>query len=285
MEPIVSGTTTERLVRTAILTLLFAGYSAWSFVDGYYTYPKKNVLQLMQNLSPVPESPPPVNRAVTQKAVESLADKSEADVLALLGDPVGVSPLKDERGRSLGNLFHYFGPGGLAQIRIQDGQVTRNGIIWRDGPKTEASLFIQFVIGGLTGVLGLIMIVQLLRVITTRIELSDQGLKVSSQGGWQFGSSPQIPFEAMTGFRDPQNRFADRRSDFIELKYTLSDGTTGQVKINNYVHAAFADIITEICRQKGFANPLDRESVDQDDEPTRPSDDQSAAMPESETTP
>lgn len=283
MEPIRSGTTTERLVRTAILTLLMVGYSAWSFVDGYHTYPRKNVVQLMQNLSPVPETPPAINRQVTQAAVESLADKSEAEVLAVLGQPAAVSPIKDEVGRSLGQLNHYFGPGGMAQVRIRDGMVTKNGLLWQSGSKNESDLFFQFAIGGVIGVLGSIMILQFLRVLTTRIELSDQGLKVKGQGGWRFGGSPLIPFEAMTGLGDPQNRFADRRGDFVELEYTLPDGSSGQVRLNNYVHAAFSDVVTEICRRKGFDNPLERHDQPEDDDAAEHSAEQPAADSEAQS--
>lgn len=283
MEPIASGTTTERVLRTIVLTVLFVGYSGWSFVDGYYTYPEKNVVQLMQNLSPVPKVPPPVNRRVTQAAAESLADKSEAEVLALLGDPAGVTPLTDDAGRPSGQLNNYIGPGGMAHIHIQDGRVAPKGILWRPGSHTESDLFFQLVIGGVTGGLGLLMIVLLLRVLFTRIELTDQGLIVGSQGGWRFGSSPLIPFESMTGLRDPKNRFADRRSDYLELEYTLSDGISGQVQINKYVHAAFDKVVTEICRRKDFDNPLGRHDPPENDASTDPAPEQPATDSESQS--
>ena len=43
MEPIHSGTTWERIIRTALLTFLVLGYAAYSLWDGYVAYPSVNV--------------------------------------------------------------------------------------------------------------------------------------------------------------------------------------------------------------------------------------------------
>ena len=95
MEPIHCGTTTERIVRTTILTVLLVGCSLWCFWDGQYRYPRRNLEALKENLTPVPVTPPEINRNVTEAKVESLhkrahkdkQDVTKAEVVALLGEP------------------------------------------------------------------------------------------------------------------------------------------------------------------------------------------------------
>ena len=99
----------------------------------------------------------------------------------------------------------------------------------------------------MTGVLGLLMLVQWIRVVTTRIELTEAGLRINSQGGRAWGGSPLIPFEGMKGLRDPDDRYRKKKSDWVELDYELADGTTGCVRLNIYVHKAFHEVMAVIC--------------------------------------
>lgn len=248
MEPIRSGTTTERVIRTTILTALFVGYSLWSFWDGYYGYPNKNVAVLKENITPVPQTPPQINGRVVWTEVSSLHEKvhkdhqevTEAEVVASLGEPAARE----------GDTSFFFGPGGMARIVFENGLVKQ--VKWFHGPKKESDLFTQFVIGYATGVLGLAMILQLIRVLITRAELTDAGLKVNSQGGRRWGGSPVVPFEAMTALRTDDYK----KKGSVELEYRLDDGTEGTVSLNDYVHKAFPAIVGEICRRRGFENPM-----------------------------
>ena len=245
MEPIRSGTTTERVVRTGILTAVLLIYSAWSFVDAYHRYPRGNLRGLVQNLHPSPdpqtvEINPNVTRATLQ-AIE--ADQPLSEVRARLGEPNEVQ----------GKTSYYFGPGGMGKV-ISDGAKVGQAS-WRSGDHDDADLFIQKLIGCLVGFLGLLMVLQLIRVVTTRIELSEAGLKVNSQGGLRFGGSPLIPLEAMTALGSQDFK----KKGWVEIEYTLSEGTDGVVSLNDYVHKAFREVVTEICGRRNFDNPLEVE--------------------------
>jgi hypothetical protein len=239
---------------------MFVAYSAWSFRDGLSAYPKDNRDKLLQNVKDAPDTPPDINPEVTKERAEALAARVRAegsipldDVTALFGSEATVREA----------YHYYFGKGGLAIAAVSGSRVAN--VDWKAGPHTESDLALQLGIGALTGLLGLIMVLQLGRAALTRIELTDQGLKLNSQGGWQFGGSPLIPFEDMIALRDPDNRFREKKSDYVELVYRKPDGTEDSVRLNMYVHKAFPQIIAEICRRKGFDNPLDRSETE--DEP------------------
>ncbi|HUU81958.1 MAG TPA: hypothetical protein VM243_00515 [Phycisphaerae bacterium] len=262
MEPIRSGTTTERVIRTSILTLLFAGYSLWCFWDGYYAYPRHNAETLKENLTPVPQEAPAVNRLVTNAKIQALHKKTakekvevtKAEVLELLGEPAAW---EDDMGS-------FFGPGGLARITFQDDRVRK--VRWFPGPKKESDLFTQFLMGCAVGLVGLGMILQWIRAVSTRVQLTDAGLKLNSQGGTRWGGSPLVPFEAMTGLRIEDYK----RKGWVVVEYQLTDGREGTVSLNDYVHKAFPEIVAEICRRKGFENPIKppEDTGDHDDKTT-----------------
>ncbi len=264
MEPIRSGTTTERVVRSGILTAVLLIYSAWSFVDAYHRYPRGNLRGLVQNLLPSPdpdtiEINPNVTRATLQ-AIEVGQPLSE--VRASLGEPNEVQ----------GKTSYYFGPGGMGKVISDGAKVVR--VSWRPGDHDDADLFMQKLIGCLVGFLGLAMVLQLIRVVTTRIELSEAGLKVNSQGGLRFGGSPLIPFAALTALGSQDFK----KKGWVEIEYTLSDGTDGVVSLNDYVHKAFREVVTEICDRRNFDNPLGVE--DKADE-TAPPEGEAAQSPPS----
>ena len=244
MQTIRSGTTLERIVRTTILTAVLVLYSAWSFWDGYYAWPlRENLPKMLQNLAvPQPASWELINPAVTKDAFEGIKKgDAAADVDARLGEPVA---------REQDTVF-YFGLGGAAKIILRRDKVTR--MEWIDqGLRTEVDLLVQKVIGLITGILGLLMVLQLIRVLITRVELSDAGLKVNSQGGLRFGGSPLVPLEDMTGLGTDDY---DRKG-WVEVEYRLSDGREGTVSLNDYVHKAFPEIVEALCKHHGWEDPV-----------------------------
>ena len=242
METFRSGTTTERTVRTLILTVVLVLYSAWCFRDGYYNWPLKNLPKLVETL-PVP--PPAewglIKPAVTRDVVEALArGATTAEVEASFGKPsVG------ER-----DTAYYIGPGGMAQINFYNDKVTTKK--WTDGLKTEFDLFLQKAIGVITGALGLLMVLQLIRVLSTRVELTEIGLRVNSQGGLRFGGSPLVPLDAMVGLETDDY---DRKG-WVGVEYKLADGREGTVSLNDYVHKAFPEIVQALCEHHGWEDPI-----------------------------
>ncbi len=241
MEPIRSGTTTERLIRTLILMVILVGYSALSFKDGYVSYPQKNVDVLKQNLASPESANPTINSKITAEAMNTIKD---ANTLSAIIEQFGQPSVQES------TAAFYFGPAGLAKINIIGDRVT--GVQWLPGNKTQLDLLFQKLIGLITGILGLLMIAQFFRALSTKTELTDAGLKVSSQGGFRWGGSPPIPFEAMTALETSQYK----KKGWVEVQYKLSDGTEGSVSLNDYVHKAFPEIVAELCNRKGFENPI-----------------------------
>ena len=184
MEPIRSGTTTERIVRTSILTAVLVLYALWCFKDAYYTYPQKNMERLVENLQtrPDPANYPPTDPRVTLAQIQRIRDSiergkipQEAELADLLGPPVVRE----------GDTDFYFGPAGAARVVMKDGVVKK--IAWLKGEKSDGDLFMQKVMGVAVGALALLMLIQWVRVVTTRAELTEDGLRVNSQGGLRFG--------------------------------------------------------------------------------------------------
>lgn len=265
MEPIRSGTTTERIVRTTILTVLFLGYSAFSFYDGYIRYPHQNVKTLSKTLAVPPDPLPEPDPGIDHTSLDSVTKGMSTDeVVASMGEPAVRE----------GDTWIYFGMGGMARIKMQRGAFVV-ATEWVEADHSELDLMVQKVIGVITGVLGLLMLLQWIRVVTTRAELTDAGLKVNSQGGRRWGGSPLVPFESMVGLKTPEFK----RKGWVEVEYKLADGREGTVSLNDYVHKAFPAIVTTICNERGFENPIIREQQDksaaaaeQPDEPTPPPD-------------
>ena len=242
METFRSGTTTERIVRTLILTVVLVLYSAWCFRDGYYKWPLGNLPKLLETL-PVP--PPPefelINPAVTRGAFEVVArGATTSEVEARLGEP-------SVRERE---TAYYIGRGGMARINFYNDKVTTKQ--WVDGLKTDSDLFLQKIIGVITGALGLLMVLQLIRVLITRVELTEAGLRVNSQGGLRFGGSPLVPLDAMVGLRTDDY---DRKG-WVGVEYKLADGREGTVGLNDYVHKAFPEIVPALCEHHGWEDPI-----------------------------
>ena len=169
------------------------------------------------------------------------------EVIALLGEPAA----REGRTELFAPTWFFVGPGGLGKVRFfEDGTVKK--AVWKDGTKKESDLFTQFLMAICTGAVGLAMILQFLRVLLTRVALTDAGLKVNSQGGRRWGGSPLVPIDAMTGLGTEDYK----KKGWVEVQYRLADGIEGTVSLNDYVHRAFPEIIAEICDRRGFESPI-----------------------------
>lgn len=235
MEPIASGTTTERIVRTTLLAVLFTVGSALFFKDGLSGYPHENMATTIKALGATMPDPPPVIHEAIEPGAEQRVRSGEllSDALAKYeGEPF----VHDVEGGEKVHIF--FGPGGNVQIRSRGLMVT--SVQWVAGPKhVGASLMTQIVIGVLTGVVALVAWIHLIRVLTTRISLTDEGLHVRGK--------PLVPWDAMK--RIDAAKY-DKKG-WLHLEYEL-DGRPGRVRLDNYWHKAFRPIVNTICERKGF---------------------------------
>lgn len=235
MEPIVSGTTTERIVRTTLLAVLFSVGSGLFFRDGLVAYPRENMEEvILKKLGvPVPDPPPAISKTI-DAASEMLAGKGDLVRDALAKFDVDPFVGKADTGETIHILF---GPGGhlLIQSRLQ----VVLSADWVSGKHSGSALMVQLIIGAITGVVALIGLIHLVRVVTTSISLTEEGLKIRGK--------PLIPWDAMMGI--DAKRY--KKTGWLRLEYELG-GRAGRLRLDNYWHKAFRPIVRAICARKGF---------------------------------
>lgn len=240
MQPIVSGTTTERIVRTSIVTVMFLGFSAYSFYDGYVGYPKQNLTERLRTdfAAAAPQTLPPISEKVVEGAETDIQPGSPVSGLA---DQFGIEPLKHTDPASRAESYYLFGAGGHIKVTTARGEITKAEFL--KGPKhTEADLLAQKVMGIGVGLVGLIMFAHWLRVILTRAELNDEGLQLRGR--------PFVPFSAMKAFHA-----ADfRKKGWMDLEYEVG-GASRTVRLDDYVIKKFNPILDEICARTGLPDP------------------------------
>ncbi|MFQ5414270.1 MAG: hypothetical protein ACE5E6_07400 [Phycisphaerae bacterium] len=240
MESIVSGPTTERVVRTAIMTGVVMVAAGWFIKDGVYSWPQQNLEGAVKALvrdkviAAAPSPPPAIHRGLTSRRAGEIG---EGDAWAAVRERLGAP------GLTAGKAVYYFGPGGVLRLVVDGDTVIES--TWRDASKDhdETALAMQLVLGGVLGMLGIGLLVQLLRIVTGRTTLSDDGLAVRGR--------PVIPFDAMTGINAEKYRKTGR----LEVRYTRNGHPAG-VRLDDYVIKEFRAIVTAICDRKGFDNPL-----------------------------
>ncbi|UCE58571.1 MAG: hypothetical protein JSU63_14135 [Phycisphaerales bacterium] len=240
MQPIHSGTTTERLVRSGILVLLVLGFAIAFLWDGYIGYARKNAIALIESVGVSRERTPAVNPNLTAENAQQIITELQAgmpvdDVKARLGK----WPLEHD------GVLYYMGPGGYLQLNIERELLT--AVEWKDGPhKTESDQGWQRWIGYAMVAIGMICIARFMQIARTRVSLTQAGLQIRGH--------PLIPFEAMTVLRAGDR---DAR-ETITLEYSIG-GRTGTVLLESCVIKRFPEIVNGIREQAGFPSPSDAE--------------------------
>lgn len=242
MEPIHSGTTTERIVRTGLMVVLFGGFGIAYLMDGFGGYARKNAKQYVEDKLGLTADPlPEINPELTRARALGLKEKYPGRVPGLLEltEEFGEPGLEHE------GKAYFFGPGGVLWLDSQQSIDRPWG--WDDGSHTEMDLRMQQWIGYALSVLALVFIIHFVRVISTRATLSDEGLKLCGH--------PLIPFSGMRHLHSEHYK----KKGWVELEY---EGGKGTVQLDDYVIKGFKPIITEICQRCGFTNPLTIEDAD-----------------------
>lgn len=207
MQPIVSGTTTERIIRTAILAVLFSGYSVWLLRDGYITYPQANLRSTLENKIGVPLQGklPVVDTKLTAKTVEKIPQNSSFDVLK---EQLGEPHLKHHE------QYYYFGEAGYLSVQVNANK--KAFYRWNPGPLYKSiDITMQRVFGIALIPVGLGLFFQFFRVIRTRVELSDVGLKVRGK--------PLIPIDQILFVVTPDLNKTKKSDDKIRIHYNQND--------------------------------------------------------------
>ena len=234
MKPIHSGTTTERLVRAVLLVILVNVFAGWYLWDGHVGYPRANARGLIELLGLEASSRPLIHLELTKEAagrfIRDFGDQAGLDKVKARFGPPAIE--HDE------NLY-FLGPGGHLCVTMNAEGAAK--IRWSDGRYNESELKSQRGIGYVLGAIGLVVIAHLVRVLATRVSLTDEGLKI--------GRKPMITFDAITGLRTPD----EPRGDAVVVEFVVN-GRPGTVSLDSYVIKEQRAIVEAIRRRKGLAD-------------------------------
>ena len=145
------------------------------------------------------------------------------------------------------NLTHgtqrrYFGPAGFLVVETV-GEVVQS-VKYNPSPKPSAEdILLQKVFGVIFLCIGLYFLYRLLRMVTMRAVLTDEGLSLNSK--------PPIAWDEMTALDDSEYR----RKAWVYLEHNHG-GSATRVKLDSYRIHTFREMIGEICSRKGFPVPF-----------------------------
>jgi hypothetical protein len=235
MEPIVSGTTTEKIVRAALLAALVSAFAIAFLWDGYVDYARENVRELARSLGLDPDQSISINDRLTASEAQRLIQEVGRGVAYVTAEDVLGRPSLDAQ-----DQVYYVGPGGHIRLHIDRGRVS--DIEWITGVHSETDQMAQRWLGHLLGIIGLVLIFRVFRILTMRISLTDAGLKVRGR--------PVIPFASMTALRaEPSGKIG-----LIDLEYEL-DGRKEVLRLDDYAVKEYEAILAAICEHASLADP------------------------------
>lgn len=244
-----SGPTRERIVRTALLLILIGGFGAAFFYDGWHGYPKENFEEHLKAL-------PPEQRDDAQDAriYQTVTRESEAAAQAVL-NRIGAAEQKKTLEELYGgppsfeseNAWYYFGPAFRIKFELERGEARR--FSGQASAKSATSIRWQRAIGIVLGLGTVVVLIHLLRVLSTKAILGDDGLRIRRQ--------PSIPWDAMTALEDGMFR----KKGWVDLVYELGGGTQ-RIRLDEYHFARFKEIVARLCERKGFVDPVAAEQAE-----------------------
>lgn len=239
-----SGPTGERKVRTLLLFLMVAVFSAWFAYDGWVGYPKSNYKEHLGQLTKEERETVgdlPVYPTVTQHnwepAFESIKQAPDAQRRAMLEELFGAKPSYENV-----EALYYFGPAYRVKVALNDG-VPALPMVGSSATKSETSIQWQLYLAVVLAVVSVYLLWFVSGVFRTHLVLDDSGLTLN-------GRDP-IAWDAMK--RLDISRFADK--GWVDLHYD-ENGAESKLRLDEYHLAKFDDVIDEICARKGFENPL-----------------------------
>ncbi len=239
MQSIVSGSSTERVVRSVIIMLVVCGFCMAFFWDGYIGYPRENAKGLLKSLGMKTDRPIAINEELTESlGREVVGTVSKGDRYAVVAQKLGEPTF--ERGDDA----YFVGPSGYLAVRRQGASSVSSAriddIVWVDGTHSHVDLMVQLWLGYALGVFGLFTIFQLIRTTTNRVTLCDTGLTIRSR--------PAIAFESMREFKGT-------RGNVAVLLYSVG-GQDRTVRLDPYDIKEAKAIVEAISAKLGCPNPL-----------------------------
>lgn len=238
-----SGPNTERTIRNLLMLLMVAFFAAWFAYDGWVGYPSKNFEDLLKQMPPELREKatsavvyPSITEAILPVMEEAKQAPSAVAARDILETAVGGPPSLESP-----DTWFYFGPALGFKLTFERGAPARLAAMRT--PKSAMDIRLQqYIAMGLMALTAYLLVFNLM-LRRTRMRLDDAGLTVSGTG--------PIPWSAMKSL--DISRFAAK--GWVDLIYD-DHGSQRTLRLNEYHHSAFDDVIDALCRQKGFENPL-----------------------------
>ncbi len=238
-----SGTTSDRRNRILIYLALFLLFGGWFGYDGYVGYPAKNMLWARQNIG-LSDFPDPAqlkaNPAATLDNLKQVQTGMTVDeVKQRLGEPTHQS----------GADWCYVGVASFGHFVVDAGKVKEIKKVLMNSEPSENDVALQRWTLAIMGLCAIGTLIHLARVLSRRTIVDDQGIRIGKK---------LIAWDAMQSLDAAEYA----RKGWLNLVYEVN-GQSAQVRLDSYDIDFFDEIVTEICRRKGFTSPLPPPEADQ----------------------
>ncbi len=239
MDTLVSPQTTDRIVRTLLRALLFAGFAGFFAYDGFIGYPQDNLEKAAEKLDPIPDELPPMSDTLTVAQCDEITKdakenrRTRSNIVEKIGEPGWTSPRGDE--------MVYFAKSGTFTINLRGDLVI--GASYKKGVHDANSLVTQKVIAIVLTPIALWQLIEFLLALTGRTVITDRELKLR-------GRKP-IPLSDISHI---DVALWDKKG-IVELTYT-DNGQDQKVKIDDYRIRDFRPLMDKICSGANLENTL-----------------------------
>lgn len=243
-----SGPSTERIVRNGLFFLMIVGFGVAFLYDGYTGYESANFAEHIQSLdtaerekaasAPVYPSVTIKNVEEAAKAVSKITPASQREHLVqLYGGPPSYETA---------DAIWYFGPDYRVKFPLSGNRLLQPIGTITKYKNTDIRLqrLIGWALAGAAVVVGLFMT----SVVLTHCRLADDGLSYRFKG--------RATWDEMKSLET--TRFL--KKGWVEL---VCHGTGGErrIRLDEYHLKRFPEIVAEICRRKGFEDPVAKEKA------------------------
>lgn len=243
------GSTRERIIRNLLMLIMFGVFGIWFTYDGFVGYPQKNKDEHIQQLT-VEEREGVTDIVMYETVTDDALMKAKQIVRDIKGPKV-----RDEIEALFGGppsfesqeTWWYFGPYYRIRFNLVNGKPVagrkENQIIGAAPEKTATSISWQKRLGAGLSIFSLYLLVFIIRVARTKFVLDENGLTLNGKGPIAWDSMKSLDTSLFSA------------KGWVDLIYD-DGGTETTMRLDEYHLASFDDAIDQICKRKGFDNPL-----------------------------
>ncbi|HWL92561.1 MAG TPA: hypothetical protein VNT79_03420 [Phycisphaerae bacterium] len=245
---IVSGPTTERIVRNGLFFLMIAGFGVAFLYDGYRGYPAKNFDEHIASLDIANREnarSAPVYPAVTVESADTaskvstkfrMADQREALAQLYSGPPSFETA----------EAIYYFGPDYRMKFPIAGGKLQTP--VGSATKHNRTDIRAQKMLGWLLAGGAALVSFFLAGILLTNFVLDDAGIRYRFKGAATWDQMKSLESSRFT------------KKGWVDLVCDKG-GAEKRMRLDEYHLKRFTEIIAEICRRNGFEDPVAKEKA------------------------